>query len=178
MPTHTFLFRILFIISPEKSETQIDWYRRLAVMKCDSYFFLLFIWLFVIGGKKPVEHHAAVWVPDNEANVCMHCKRTQFTMLVRRVSSRHFNTFAYNHFSNHLISLFCLSFFVSFVIFAASLPKLWSGSLWAVLIEKILAAATEYKAITCLLRLLWFAQPIEKWTGNLIERRRRRKKTF
>lgn len=39
-----------------------------------------------VGGKKPVEHHAAVWVPDNEANVCMHCKRTQFTMLVRRVS--------------------------------------------------------------------------------------------
>lgn len=37
-------------------------------------------------GKKPVEHHAAVWVPDNEANTCMHCKRTQFTMLIRRVS--------------------------------------------------------------------------------------------
>lgn len=41
------------------------------------------------GGKKPVEHHAAVWVPDNEANVCMHCKKTQFTMLVRRVSFVH-----------------------------------------------------------------------------------------
>lgn len=37
-------------------------------------------------GKKPVANHAAVWVPDNEANVCMHCKKTQFTMLVRRVS--------------------------------------------------------------------------------------------
>jgi len=35
-------------------------------------------------GKKPVENHAAVWVPDNEANVCMHCKKTQFTMLNRR----------------------------------------------------------------------------------------------
>lgn len=35
-------------------------------------------------GKKPVEHHAAVWVPDNEANVCMHCKKTQFTMIIRR----------------------------------------------------------------------------------------------
>lgn len=35
-------------------------------------------------GKKPVSNHAAVWVPDNEANVCMHCKKTQFTMLVRR----------------------------------------------------------------------------------------------
>ncbi|XP_055386108.1 pleckstrin homology domain-containing family F member 2 [Condylostylus longicornis] len=35
-------------------------------------------------GKKPVENHAAVWVPDNEATVCMHCKKTQFTMLNRR----------------------------------------------------------------------------------------------
>ncbi|XP_026480683.1 pleckstrin homology domain-containing family F member 2-like isoform X2 [Ctenocephalides felis] len=35
-------------------------------------------------GKKAVEQHAAVWVPDNEATVCMHCKKTQFTMIVRR----------------------------------------------------------------------------------------------
>lgn len=35
-------------------------------------------------GKKPVEKHAAVWVPDAEATVCMHCKKTQFTMIVRR----------------------------------------------------------------------------------------------
>lgn len=41
-----------------------------------------------VGGKKPVEHHSPVWVPDNEANICMHCKRTQFTMLQRRVSLR------------------------------------------------------------------------------------------
>lgn len=37
-------------------------------------------------GKKAVEVHAAVWVPDSEANICMHCKRTQFTVLNRRVS--------------------------------------------------------------------------------------------
>lgn len=37
-------------------------------------------------GKKAVEVHAAVWVPDSEANVCMHCKKTQFTVLNRRVS--------------------------------------------------------------------------------------------
>lgn len=36
------------------------------------------------GGKKRSDQHAAVWVPDNEANVCMCCKRTQFTMIVRR----------------------------------------------------------------------------------------------
>ncbi|XP_044735597.1 pleckstrin homology domain-containing family F member 2 isoform X2 [Chrysoperla carnea] len=35
-------------------------------------------------GKKPVEVHAAVWVPDNEATICMHCKKTQFTVLNRR----------------------------------------------------------------------------------------------
>ncbi|KDR23122.1 Pleckstrin-like proteiny domain-containing family F member 2 [Zootermopsis nevadensis] len=35
-------------------------------------------------GKKAVEVHAAVWVPDSEAAVCMHCKKTQFTMLNRR----------------------------------------------------------------------------------------------
>lgn len=35
-------------------------------------------------GKKPVENHAAVWVPDAEATCCMHCKKTQFTMIVRR----------------------------------------------------------------------------------------------
>ncbi|XP_024083397.1 pleckstrin homology domain-containing family F member 2 [Cimex lectularius] len=35
-------------------------------------------------GKKAAEEHAAVWVPDSEANVCMHCKRNQFTVLHRR----------------------------------------------------------------------------------------------
>ncbi|CAH0774658.1 unnamed protein product [Bemisia tabaci] len=35
-------------------------------------------------GKKALEVHAAVWVPDSEANVCMHCKKNQFTVLNRR----------------------------------------------------------------------------------------------
>ncbi|KAH8420305.1 hypothetical protein KR009_009010 [Drosophila setifemur] len=35
-------------------------------------------------GKKPVENHAAVWVPDTEASICMHCKKTQFTFIQRR----------------------------------------------------------------------------------------------
>lgn len=35
-------------------------------------------------GKKAVEEHAAVWVPDGEAPVCMHCKKTQFTLINRR----------------------------------------------------------------------------------------------
>ncbi|KAH8315039.1 pleckstrin homology domain-containing family F member 1 homolog isoform X1 [Drosophila kikkawai] len=35
-------------------------------------------------GKKPVENHAAVWVPDTDASICMHCKKTQFTFIQRR----------------------------------------------------------------------------------------------
>lgn len=35
-------------------------------------------------GKKAAEVHAAVWVPDSEAQVCMHCKRNQFTVINRR----------------------------------------------------------------------------------------------
>lgn len=42
--------------------------------------------MIISGGKKPVETHAAVWVPDNEANICMHCKKSQFTVLNRRVN--------------------------------------------------------------------------------------------
>lgn len=37
-----------------------------------------------IGGKKAVEVHAAVWVPDGDAPICMHCKETQFTLINRR----------------------------------------------------------------------------------------------
>lgn len=35
-------------------------------------------------GKKSAEAFAAVWVPDGDAPVCMHCKKTQFTLLNRR----------------------------------------------------------------------------------------------
>ncbi|KAL1431573.1 hypothetical protein MTO96_014088 [Rhipicephalus appendiculatus] len=35
-------------------------------------------------GKYPTKEHAAVWVPDAEAGYCMHCRKTQFTMLNRR----------------------------------------------------------------------------------------------
>lgn len=68
-----------------------------------------------IGGKKRVSKVAAVWVPDNEANICMHCKKTQFTMIVRRV--RHIN------FLNILLTLNKNFFNISFL---ASLSKLWS----------------------------------------------------
>merc|ERR1712061_579364 len=35
-------------------------------------------------GKKAVDDHAAVWVPDSEAGTCMHCKKVQFTLVNRR----------------------------------------------------------------------------------------------
>jgi len=35
-------------------------------------------------GKKAAVDHAAVWVPDGEANTCMHCKKTQFSLVNRR----------------------------------------------------------------------------------------------
>lgn len=35
-------------------------------------------------GKKPAASHAAVWIPDADARICMHCKRTAFSLLSRR----------------------------------------------------------------------------------------------
>lgn len=35
-------------------------------------------------GKKPSKEHAAVWVPDSEASVCMHCRKSQFTLINRK----------------------------------------------------------------------------------------------
>jgi len=35
-------------------------------------------------GKKPLGEHAAVWVPDGEASICMHCNKSQFNVLNRR----------------------------------------------------------------------------------------------
>lgn len=42
--------------------------------------------IYFLGGKKAVAVHAAVWVPDGEAPVCMHCNKSQFTLINRRVS--------------------------------------------------------------------------------------------
>lgn len=35
-------------------------------------------------GKEPLKEHAAVWIPDNEASMCMLCRKTKFTTLNRR----------------------------------------------------------------------------------------------
>ena len=39
-------------------------------------------------GKTPAAEHAAVWVPDSEAAKCMVCKKTQFSLVNRRVNLR------------------------------------------------------------------------------------------
>lgn len=35
-------------------------------------------------GKSPSSEHAAVWVPDSEATVCMRCQKIKFTPVSRR----------------------------------------------------------------------------------------------
>lgn len=35
-------------------------------------------------GRAQSTGHAAVWIPDTEVNKCMHCQKTQFTMINRR----------------------------------------------------------------------------------------------
>ena len=37
-------------------------------------------------GNQPVSKHAAVWVPDKNSDVCMHCHKTTFTVLNRKVT--------------------------------------------------------------------------------------------
>ena len=39
------------------------------------------------GGKTPAKDHAAVWVPDNDAPRCQMCRKTEFTVIQRRVSA-------------------------------------------------------------------------------------------
>ena len=41
----------------------------------------------MIAGSKPSGEEAAVWVPDQSANICMVCQKTKFTAIVRKVGS-------------------------------------------------------------------------------------------
>ncbi|XP_054708198.1 pleckstrin homology domain-containing family F member 2-like [Uloborus diversus] len=51
-------------------------------------------------GKKPSLEHAAVWIPDAEASICMHCRKTQFTVLNRRHHCRKCGAVVCNSCSN------------------------------------------------------------------------------
>lgn len=41
-----------------------------------------------LDGKTPASEYAAVWVPDSEAEHCMCCRTSHFTVLQRRVTAR------------------------------------------------------------------------------------------
>ena len=75
-------------------------------------------------GKKPASEHAAVWVPDSEANACMVCQKSQFNLVNRRVSK---------------FKVFFATFFDTLFI-SASLPKMWICSLWKLFDKKVFIA--------------------------------------
>ena len=47
---------------------------------------LVYIYIILLGDKTPAKEHAAVWVPDSEAQFCMHCLKAKFTTMNRRVN--------------------------------------------------------------------------------------------
>ena len=67
-----------------------------------------------VGGKKAAKDHAAVWVPDSEAPVCMVCTKTKFSAITRRVWS--------------CLVPFCGVEWVDEFFCVASLSKVWIGS--------------------------------------------------
>lgn len=56
-------------------------------------------------GKKPSKEHAAVWVPDAEATVCMNCRKSQFTLINRRHHCRKCGAVVCNPCSNKKVIL-------------------------------------------------------------------------
>ena len=69
--------------------------------------------MFCVGNKRPATEHAAVWVPDSEAQTCMHCLKVKFTPIQRRVSSVTTPFLFPSFFSLCLSSLTSLSFSLS-----------------------------------------------------------------
>jgi len=51
-------------------------------------------------GKKAADQHAAVWVPDKEASKCMHCKKVEFSIIIRRHHCRKCGKVVCNDCSN------------------------------------------------------------------------------
>lgn len=63
---------------------------------------------FTEGNSDSNIEHAAPWLPDNLSNQCMHCKKTQFTVINRRVS----DSFKFGFF---FLLLFCMIFCMTFI---------------------------------------------------------------
>lgn len=57
----------------------------LAKSKCSVFIKCSCCECFFLANKKPAQEHAAVWVPDSDASTCMHCLKTKFTPINRRV---------------------------------------------------------------------------------------------
>jgi chemotaxis signal transduction protein len=67
------IFYVKEIISPHNIIFPHNW---------NKYIFMVHV---CVGNKRPVTDLAAVWVPDNEAQTCMHCLKVKFTPIQRRV---------------------------------------------------------------------------------------------
>lgn len=52
-------------------------------------------------GNRPASEHAAVWVPDNASPTCMHCKKSNFTVLNRRHHCRNCGDVVCGHCSKN-----------------------------------------------------------------------------
>lgn len=70
--------------------------------------------------KKPAQEHAAVWVPDGDASTCMHCLKTKFTPINRRVSRQ------------KGIMEICISCVKSLISFSSTSTTVVSVELWCV----------------------------------------------
>ncbi|NP_001091185.1 pleckstrin homology and FYVE domain containing 2 L homeolog [Xenopus laevis] len=69
--TPTKSFAVYAATATEKSE----WMNHINKCVCD---------LISKSGKTPNSEHAAVWIPDSEASICMRCKKVKFTPVNRR----------------------------------------------------------------------------------------------
>ena len=103
-----------------------------------SLHFNRFCFVVCLGGKKAVEEHAAVWVPDSEASICMHCKKSQFTVLNRRVCN------------NLTVCDMCINFGTSSLALIFILLNLIYSTIVAN-VEQLFATHAPINAIFCLI---------------------------
>lgn len=64
------------------------------MLYCTSgFFFFLFIDVYLYtmteGIQQSTTNDSPVWVPDSDAKTCMHCRKSEFTVVNRRVSLKH-----------------------------------------------------------------------------------------
>lgn len=62
------------------------------MLYCTSGFFFvcidvyLYIYTMTEGIQQSTTNDSPVWVPDSDAKTCMHCRKSEFTVVNRRVS--------------------------------------------------------------------------------------------